>query len=199
MGNGGEVGAWRKAERARLIATREALPSETQRTAGARVRAALLAEVPELAGAVVALYWPFRGEVDLAPLAVELVARGSGAALPVIVEKNAPLAFWRWEPGMATRPGVWGIPVPASGEAVLPDCLLVPLVGFDGAGHRLGYGGGYYDRTLAALPGPPPAIGVGYAFQRLPDLRPQPHDRPMDAIATEEGLTWHRRRDLESP
>lgn len=190
MGNGDEVGAWRKAERARLIAAREALPPGTRQAAGERVRAAL----SELAGAVVGFYWPFRGEIDLAPLAAELVARGSGTALPVIVEKNAPLAFWRWEPDMAMRPGVWGIPVPASGEAVVPDCLLIPLVGFDGAGHRLGYGGGYYDRTLAALPGPPLAIGVGYAFQRLPDLDPQPHDRPMDAIVTEEGITWHRRR-----
>jgi 5-formyltetrahydrofolate cyclo-ligase len=110
-----------------------------------------------------------------------------------VVEKGRPLAFWRWQPGMAMRPGIWNILVPAMAEPVEPDCLLVPLVGFDGQGYRLGYGGGYYDRTLAAMSRRPMALGIGYAFQRLPTIRPQPFDQPMDAIATEEGIRWHRR------
>jgi 5-formyltetrahydrofolate cyclo-ligase len=94
---------------------------------------------------------------------------------------------------MAMRPGVWDIPVPASAEPLVPTCLLVPLVGFDDAGYRLGYGGGYYDRTIAALPRRPLAVGIGYAFQHLADIHPQRFDRPMDAIVTEDGIRWHRR------
>ncbi len=189
-----EVKSWRRAERARLIAEREALPLARRQAARGQVWAFLSTELPALlaAGRTVAFYWPFRGEIDLVGLVSELTRTGIGAALPVIAEKKRPLAFRRWELGMEMRPGVWGIPAP-TGEPVTPDCLLVPLVGFDDAGHRLGYGGGYYDRTLAAASPRPLAIGVGYAFQRLPTLHPQPHDRPMDAIATEEGLVWHRR------
>ena len=123
----------------------------------------------------------------------ELIGTNSVAALPVVVEKGRPLEFWRWEPGMEMRPGIWDIPVPAVAEPVAPDCLLVPLVGFDDQGFRLGYGGGYYDRTIAAMPRPPLAIGVGYAFQRMPTIQPQPFDQPMDAIVTEAGIRWHCR------
>src|SRR4051794_5605881 len=189
-----EVKAWRKVERTRLIAARMALPVEQRRNARACVQAILAADVPELRqAATIGFYWPFRGEVDLVKFVRELTGGNGRAALPVVVEKGRPLAFWRWEPGMAMRPGIWNIPVPAVAEPVEPDCLLVPLVGFDGQGFRLGYGGGYYDRTLAALPRPPLAIGIGYAFQSLQTIQPQPFDRPMDAIVTEAGIRWHRR------
>jgi 5-formyltetrahydrofolate cyclo-ligase len=89
--------------------------------------------------------------------------------------------------------GIWDIPVPKPGKPVLPTLLFVPLVGFDDAGYRLGHGGGYYDRTLAALSPRPAAIGVGYAATRLETIHPQPHDIPMDAIATEAGMTWFDR------
>ena len=188
-----DLKAWRKAERARLVVERETLPLARRQAARGQVWAALSAELPGLvSGGTVGFYWPFRGEIDLVGLMCDLVRQGIGAALPVVAEKGRPLAFRRWEPGMELRPGVWGIPVP-TGEPVMPGCLLVALVGFDDAGHRLGYGGGYYDRTLAAAVPRPLAIGVGYAFQRLPTVHPQPHDQPMDAIATEEGLVWHRR------
>ncbi len=188
-----EVKAWRRAERARLIGERVALPAERRCAARERVRAILAAEVPELRRATVGFYWPFRGEIDLVGLVRKLIDGGGRAALPVVVGKGRPLAFWRWEPGMATQPGVWDIPAPAVAEPVEPECLLVPLVGFDGEGYRLGYGGGCYDRTLAAMPRRPMTLGVGYAFQRLPTIRPQPFDRPMDAIGTEDGIRWHRR------
>ena len=94
---------------------------------------------------------------------------------------------------MEMRPGIWDIPVPTVAEPVTPDCLLIPLVGFDDQGFRLGYGGGYYDRTMVALPRPPLAIGIGYAFQRMPTIQPQPFDQPMDAIVTEVGIRWHCR------
>jgi 5-formyltetrahydrofolate cyclo-ligase len=189
-----EVKVWRKAERTRLISEREALPIERRRAARERVRAILATEVPELRRATIGFYWPFRAEIDLVGFVRGLIEGGSRAALPVVVEKGQPLAFWHWEPGTAMRPGIWNIPVPAVAEPVEPDCLLVPLVGFDDQGYRLGYGGGYYDRTLAAMPRRPMALGIGYAFQHLPTIRPQPFDLPMDAVVTEDGIRWHRRR-----
>ena len=89
--------------------------------------------------------------------------------------------------------GVWNIPVPGERTLVQPNLLLVPLVGFDAAGYRLGYGGGYYDRTLAAMSPRPLTIGVGFAMGRLNSIYPQPHDIPMDAIVTEDAFLWCRR------
>jgi 5-formyltetrahydrofolate cyclo-ligase len=113
--------------------------------------------------------------------------------LPEVVEKAAPLVFRAWKPGDRLVSGVWNIPVPADGEPVQPDLLLIPLVGFDSRRYRLGYGGGYYDRTLAILDPRPLTVGIGHAFQYLPTIHPQPDDIPMDAIVTEQGITWHRR------
>src|SRR5262249_39545202 len=103
------------------------------------------------------------------------------------IEKNRPLEFHAWRPGDAMAMGVFDIPVPASARPAQPDTLLVPLLGFDEHGHRLGYGAGYYDRTLAALTPRPQAIGVGFALGKLATIFPQPYDRPMDLIVTEEG------------
>jgi len=106
-------------------------------------------------------------------------------ALPVVVEKAKPLIFREWWPGISMNHGVWNIPVPAAGEPVEPDALLVPVVGFDRRRYRLGYGGGYYDRTLAALSAKPRAVGVGFELSQLATIYPQPHDIPMDLIVTE--------------
>ena len=107
-------------------------------------------------------------------------------ALPVVVEKNRPLEFRPWRPGAKMALGVYDIPYPAEGKAVTPEALLVPMVGFDRAGYRLGYGGGYYDRTLAALPKKPLCIGISFALGRIDSIHPLPHDIPMDFIVTEE-------------
>jgi hypothetical protein len=123
----------------------------------------------------------------------ELVARGARAALPAVAVKGAPLEFRPWTPDMALEPDAVGIPAPPPGALTRPAILLVPLLGFDDAGYRLGYGAGYYDRTLAALAPKPLAVGVGYALGRLPTIQPQPHDVPMDAIATEDGMVWFER------
>src|SRR5690606_20723729 len=108
------------------------------------------------------------------------------AALPVVVERNAPLEFWRWTATteLCSR-GIWNIPSPVERVPVVPDVVLVPLLGFDEQCYRLGYGGGYYDRTLAALEPKPLAIGVGFEHGRLETIRPQPHDVPLDWIVTE--------------
>jgi len=120
----------------------------------------------------------------------KLLADGIDAALPVVIEKNQPLEFWAWDSTMEMRPGIWNIPVPAVRSLRHPDMLLVPLVGFDTAGYRLGYGGGYYDRTLVQMTPKPRTIGVGYSLSQLQTVYPQAHDIPMDAIVTEDGLFW---------
>lgn len=182
-----EVRAWRKTERTRLIAERVAVPAEERARRDGEITAHIRAAVPDLARMHVGFYWPFRGEYDPRALARALHRDGTRLALPVVAEKAQPLVFRPWQPGMRMVPGVWNIPVPAEGEPVTPDALLIPLVGFDTLGYRLGHGGGYYDRTLAAMARKPLAIGIGFEMSRLPTIHPQPHDVPMDIIVTECG------------
>ena len=103
-----------------------------------------------------------------------------------MVEKARPLIFRSWAPGEKLEKGVWNIPVPSAGEVVVPSVVIAPLVGFDSAGFRLGYGGGYYDRTLASLPAKPLTIGVGFGFSALETIFPQWHDIPMDRLIIED-------------
>ena len=164
-----------------------ALPKAARDAAQAVVTRCLLECAGELPLRRVGYYWPFKGEPDLHALIEQFVARGATAALPVVVEKGAPMVFRTWAPGQPLAHGIWNIPVPAQGEEVVPTLLLVPLVGFDAAGYRLGYGGGYYDRTLAGLVPKPLTIGIGYAATLLDTIHPQPHDVPMDRVLTDEG------------
>ena len=172
---------WRKAKREALIAQRLALPLEVRSAASAditdRIQALLAAP-----NRCVGIYWPFRGEYDPRPLARALDAAGVALALPVVVAKAQPLIFRPWRPGIAMVPGVWKIPVPAEGDPVQPDTLLVPLVGFDAKRFRLGYGGGFYDRTIASISPRPRTIGIGFQCGRLRTIHPQPYDIPMDEI-----------------
>jgi 5-formyltetrahydrofolate cyclo-ligase len=185
----GEIRRWRRQQRGRLIEGREAIPQDERRRLQRSILDLLERHFPELAQACVGFYWPFRGEIGLHTLVRALVGQGASAALPVVVEKRQPLAFWAWRPGAALTRGVWDIPIPVERHVVQPTALLVPLVGFDAAGYRLGHGGGYYDRTLAAMDPKPLTIGVGYERSRLETIWPQPHDIPMDAIVTEAGMT----------
>ncbi len=180
-----EINAWRKDKRAELLAARVAPPQAEREALAARVVERLRPLLPAPAGLCVGFYWPFKGEIDLRPLLRDLVAAGAEAALPVVVEKNRPLEFWRWTPGAKMGRGIWNIPVPAERDPVDPNLLLVPLVGFDACGYRLGYGGGYYDRTLAARDPRPRTIGIGFEAGRLASIGPQRHDIPLDAIVTE--------------
>jgi 5-formyltetrahydrofolate cyclo-ligase len=183
-----EVRRWRREQRARLIERRQAIPQNERRRLQPLITRRLEEHFPQLARAVVGFYWPFSGELGLHALVRRLVERGARAALPVVVEKRAPLEFWAWRPGAPLARGVWNIPIPAEREVVQPTVLLVPLVGFDAENYRLGYGGGYYDRTLAAMDPKPLTIGVGYELGRLATIHPQPHDVPMAAIVTEAGV-----------
>jgi 5-formyltetrahydrofolate cyclo-ligase len=188
---GAELKAWRRSQRERLIALRQALPAAERRDWGNRIEAelrALLAERPGILG----VYWPFRAEFDPRPLIDWAVAGGRTVALPVVVDKKGPLEYRAWRPGELLIDGVWNIPVPEKRVVVIPSIVLAPLVGFDAECYRLGYGGGYFDRTLAALRPRPLAIGVGFAIQELETIHPQPFDVAMDLIVTETGT---RRRE----
>ena len=138
------------------------------------------------AGAAVAGFWPIRDEIDIRPLLHALAARGHPIGLPVTPRRGLPLSFRRWTPGAHLLPGRFGTVI-ADGPDMVPDVLLVPLLAFDRAGRRLGYGGGYYDRTLAGLPGAQ-AIGCAYALQEIATVPTGPHDIRLPAVATERGL-----------
>jgi len=183
-----ELTTWRKAERERLIAERERLDPATLERVRQRIDTHLERSFPGLATAKVAFCWPVRGEYDARPLTRTLRERGAVTALPVVVGPGQPLAFREWHPGVMLASGPLGIPYPASSDPVVPTVVLVPLSGWDQAGHRLGYGGGFFDRTLAGLPKRPIAIGVGYELGRIPTIRPQAWDVPMDWIVTERGV-----------
>lgn len=180
------VRIWRTTTRKTLLAQRAELTARLRRQRGERAVQQLLDAAGWSSGAVLGIYWPIRGEIDVRELARRHIEAGGIAALPVVTQKNAPVEFWRWEPGTKMKRGFWKIPVPAEREVVHPDVLIIPLVGFDAAGFRLGYGGGYYDRTLAALEPRPLRIGIGFAEAALPTIYPQPHDVPMSLVVTDE-------------
>lgn len=155
---------------------------------GARLTELVLGALPPPAGAVVAGFWPMGQEIDIRPLLHALDARGHAVGLPVTPKRGQPLSFRRWRPGQALVRGPMGTRQPGpEAEPLRPDWLLVPLLAFDRAGRRLGYGGGYYDRTLAALPGAT-AIGCAHACQELDEVPAGPEDARLTAIATEAGL-----------
>ena len=149
--------------------------------------------VGEVGGRLVSYYWPFRGEPDLRAWGQTIVDRGGCTALPLVVAKGQPLVFRQWKRGETLERGVWNIPVPVEGDPVFPDIVIAPLVGYDPSNYRLGYGGGFFDRTLASLPKKPLVIGIGYGSCELPTIYPQAHDIPMNVIVTEKGVISDRR------
>lgn len=179
--------AWRREQRASLIARRETLSSAQREAATATVARALETLLRGLGTRRIGLYWPIRHEFNLVPWARQL-ARDSSLTLclPVVVTPKAPLEYWRWTPGEPMAKGLWNIPIPTRRDPVDPDLVLAPMVGFDRAMYRLGYGGGYFDRTLACRHPRPFAVGIGFDFSALESITPQPHDIPMDAIVTEQ-------------
>lgn len=194
-----DVARWRKAQRERLIVARLAVPLAAREACASRIAADLDRLVPDSSATLVSVYWPFRGESDLRPWMASAHARGIRVALPVVVSKGAPLVFREWHPHARLKPGVWNIPVPADGAEVTPTVVIAPLVGFDPEGYRLGYGGGFFDRTLAAQFPRPLAIGVGHPVGTLSTIYPQPHDIPMDWIVTGDQAPAQRQAPSPSP
>ncbi len=174
------------------------------RSAAAKARASAHAKAGDAAGLALAKrglpcdhrmgrrvasgFQPYKSEISVLPLLAKLLADGWVTAMPVVVGKGEPLVFRAWAPGDQMVPGIWDIPVPPeSAEQVEPDLLLVPMLAFDRRGYRLGYGGGFYDRTLELLRSHKPvtAIGVAYAAQEMEEVPHGPHDQPLDWIMTE--------------
>lgn len=137
-------------------------------------------------GRPLAGFVPMRTEINPLPVMADMAAYGP-VGVPVVEAKGAPLGFRTWRPGCAMEPGAFGAAVPVGGEPLVPEVVIVPLVAFDRSGGRLGYGGGFYDRTLELLRarGPLFAVGFAYAAQEADDLPLEPTDQPLDAIVTE--------------
>jgi len=168
---------------------------------------------------VIGAYWPIKGEFDPLPALYRwqedaLLAPSLGGwpvtadtepklacdslaqrlprkiGLPVVDKQSRTLSFHAWYPGCPMEEDAYGIPKPKDTEIVTPTLLLVPCVGWGPGGYRLGYGGGFYDRTLASYTPKPVTVGLGYSLGWLPDLQSEPHDVPLDAILSEKGVAW---------
>ena len=186
--NAAELKTWRKELRAELIARRLAANPAERSAWNDAISNHLERAFQNLARGVVVFCWPHKNEFDARFLVRKLRQRGAVTALPVVVAPKTPLIFREWHPGVKMANGVLDIPYPAQSREVVPDTVLLPMNGFDEEGHRLGYGGGYFDRTLASLNKKPLVIGVTYELARLATIHPQAYDLPMDFIVTEHGV-----------
>lgn len=183
-----ELTSWRKAERKRLIAAREALDASTIERFRLRIDTHFERSFPGLAAARIAFCWPVRKEYDARPLAGRLHDRGAVTALPVVVGREQPLVFREWHRGVPLASGARGILYPIDSEPVLPSIVLIPMNGWDESGYRLGYGAAYFDRALASMVTKPVAIGISYELARMKSIHPQSWDMPMDWVVTERGV-----------
>ena len=186
---------WRK----RLVEERLHLEDRLARNdALQRVMRVWLVDRPDL---VIGAYWPIKGEFDPLPAlfrwqeaGMEADAMGASRrrkiGLPVINKVTKTLTFHRWYPGCPMEEDAYGIPKPKDTEIIEPTLLFVPCGGYGTGGYRLGYGGGFYDRTLSELQPRPLTVGLGYTNGFLPDLEPEPHDVPLDAILNDNGVVW---------
>ena len=186
--------SWRKSQRERLIAARAALAPAVLEAWRQRIDGFLELSFPGLASCRLAFCWPVKDEYDARHFARTLRTRGALTALPVVVAPSAPLEFREWHPGVELAKGPLDIPYPVNSPEVTPNAVLLPMNGWDAQGYRLGYGGAFFDRTLAGLAKKPVVIGISYELARLETIYPQSWDIPMDYVVTERGVY---RRDPE--
>ena len=183
-----ELKLWRKAERERLIAARSALDQATLERYRRSIDAHLRRSFPGLASAKLAFCWPIKGEYDARHLVRTLREHGALTALPVVIAPKQPLVFREWHPGVEMAVGPLDIPYPVNSGEIVPDAVLLPMNGWDAAGYRLGYGGGFFDRTLMNFQKKPVIIGVAYEMARMETIHPQSWDVPVDWVVTERGV-----------
>jgi 5,10-methenyltetrahydrofolate synthetase len=181
-----EVKAWRRQTRDRIMAARAAIALQVRQTMARRLIEHLRTALEDRPDPI-SFYWPIKAEPDLRPLMEELDAAGVRVCLPVCIKLGLPLTFRPWKKGCAMVRGFWNIPVPAAEEEIQPRTLIAPFVGYDGGRYRLGYGGGFFDRTLAQYGAESSAIGIGWSMFRLKTIQPQPHDIRMSSIVTQTG------------
>lgn len=178
--------ARRNALRRDRLAAREALDTPTHNAFCAAIDARLTDLLLHRPPTSIGFCWPIRKEFDARPLILRLIAAGWQAFIPVVELPDAPMVFRHWSSDTPMTTDHHGIPVPATAPAIhAPDLLLIPLVAFDAAGYRLGYGGGYFDRTLVSCIPHPITIGIGFELARVPTIYPQAHDQACDIIITE--------------
>ena len=183
----------RRTLRKLLIEQRMALsPDEIERLSE-KIRFNLQQTFPQLANQRVAFCWPVKNEADLRPLMAAWISAGAPgfkALLPVVLAPGAPLAFREWAPDCAMTIDRYGIPTPETGDYLTPEALLIPVNAFDEAGYRIGYGGGFFDRTLSALTPAPLSIGIGFELARVTTIHPEAHDVRLDAVISEAGTFY---------
>ncbi|MEP7371627.1 MAG: 5-formyltetrahydrofolate cyclo-ligase [Nitrosospira sp.] len=179
---------WRKHRRIELMTRRESVSEAEHRCWSTAITRSLEQGFPSLQNSVVGFCWPHRGEYDPRPAMDYFGERGATLALPEIVNKHEALYFRKWWREAPMKIGAYDIPVPDNTDPVTVGAVITPMIGFDQQGFRLGYGGGYFDRTLVAIVPRPLAIGVAFEMLRLDSVHPQPHDIPMDFIVTEAGI-----------
>lgn len=187
-----ELKTWRTRLRAELIARRIAADPIERARWNVAIDSHLAQLLKEVAGKIIAFCWPYQAEYDARSLVLRWLAQGARSALPVVIAPRQPMVFREWTPQTKTVPGVYDIPIPFESPEVTPNVVLLALAGFDDAGYRLGYGAGFFDRTLAVIAPSPLAIGVGFELARVPTIHPQPYDIPLDYVVTERGI---RRRE----
>lgn len=193
-----ELMAWRKNLRRELVARRLAVPAERLQAWRLAIDQHLQFGFPGLANGVVAFCWPIQNEYDARHLIRRLRGEGATTVLPVVLAANTPLVFREWHPGVEMALGKLDIPYPKAGAALAPDTVLLPVNGFDQRGYRLGYGGGFFDRTLASLHAAKPVVvGVGFELAAIATIHPQPWDMPLDYVVTERGVYRRDERRLE--
>ena len=174
--------------RAEAAARRPGLRIAAGPDAGERVRDQFVKAIQPPSGAVIGGYWPMRDELDVTPLLRHLHERGHVCLLPVVIERGVPLVFRTWSPGTPLVRGPFGVQEPGGDcPEARPEIVLVPVLAFDRSGHRLGYGAGYYDRTLRALrrTGPVLAVGIAYEGQSIATVPHDQTDEPLDWVVTE--------------
>jgi 5-formyltetrahydrofolate cyclo-ligase len=183
-----DVISLRKALRQQGIAARKALAADAHAALSARIEAHLETLLASHSERTVAFCWPYQAEFDARPLVTRLLARGWQACLPVVGETVDAMQFRAWHPATPMQADKHGILTPQTGAWLHPDLILLPFNALDKQGYRLGYGAGYFDRTLAVLHPRPYVIGVGFALVLAETIWPQPHDIPVDCAITEAGL-----------
>ena len=186
----------KKRLRAELLQARQQMPDRQAKVdALQRVMRIWLVGRPDT---VIGAYWPIKGEFDPLPALhrwkedgeLQGNAQRLRIGLPVVNKEHKTLTFHAWYPGCPMEEDAYGIPKPKDTELVVPTLLFVPCVGYGAGGYRLGYGGGFYDRTLAALQPKPFTVGLGFTNGYVDDLEPEPHDQPLEAILNDNGVVW---------
>lgn len=180
---------WRHAVRRALLGWRAGLDAQTHQKVSDQIRGHFATFLKDRTAATIGFYWPIQNEIDLRPVVTAHVKSGGKAALPVVPGKDQAMIFHDWTPDTEMVPGFARIPEPVESKMVPVHVMVAPLVGFDDRGYRLGYGGGFFDRTLAAMKVRPLVVGVGFAATRLADILPHEYDIPVDIILTEAGMS----------